>query len=329
MKLPSKDWKESVGADEEERHKRYAKMLGLLQKMKSKDYGPGRTLHRKQVLGLEGSLEVLAALPEYAAHGIFASPAAYDCLIRLSNGGLDIKSDSVPDIRGFAIKVQGQSGQGALGTPVTSQDFLLINHEAFSSPNSEGFMNLLGAASQGPLAVLKLFMKEHGFLGALLRMKRLFKFMNKPFSGFATEPFSTVLPIACGPYAVKLRILPASSKINQAARKDLARDMMDRLAEGPLVYEMQLQFYIEEALTPIENAEQLWPETESPFITVAKLTIPQQDFSAAALEKRNEAIELDAFDPWNALEAHRPLGEVMRARKIAYFTSQKGRRPKA
>jgi hypothetical protein len=31
------------------------------------------------------------------------------------------------------------------------------------------------------------------------------------------------------------------------------------------------------------------------------------------------------FDPWNAVVAHRPLGEVIRARKVAYRPSQLGR----
>jgi hypothetical protein len=38
------------------------------------------------------------------------------------------------------------------------------------------------------------------------------------------------------------------------------------------------------------------------------------------------AIEAAAFDPWSALMDHRPLGEVMRARKVVYFQSQQGRR---
>ena len=31
------------------------------------------------------------------------------------------------------------------------------------------------------------------------------------------------------------------------------------------------------------------------------------------------------FDPWGGLADHRPLGEIMRARKVAYFHSQKSR----
>jgi hypothetical protein len=42
-----------------------------------------------------------------------------------------------------------------------------------------------------------------------------------------------------------------------------------------------------------------------------------QTFSAQA--------EKSVFDPWQALAAHRPLGDVQRARKVVYFESQKGR----
>ena len=32
-------------------------------------------------------------------------------------------------------------------------------------------------------------------------------------------------------------------------------------------------------------------------------------------------VEGDRFDPWNALTDHQPLGEIMRARKVAYYPS--------
>jgi 5-methylthioadenosine/S-adenosylhomocysteine deaminase len=36
-------------------------------------------------------------------------------------------------------------------------------------------------------------------------------------------------------------------------------------------------------------------------------------------------VEAAKFDPWNAVVEHRPLGEVMRARKVAYRPGQLGR----
>jgi hypothetical protein len=56
-------------------------------------------------------------------------------------------------------------------------------------------------------------------------------------------------------------------------------------------------------------------------VTVGKLTLAQQ--------QRDEALQRDieaaTFDPWEALVEHRPLGGIMRARKHAYFASQKAR----
>ena len=67
-------------------------------------YGNGRGLHRKQILGLPAKFEVLSGLPEYAQAGLFAQAGEYDVLVRLSNGGSDVRRDSVPDIRGFPLR---------------------------------------------------------------------------------------------------------------------------------------------------------------------------------------------------------------------------------
>jgi len=98
------------------------------------------------------------------------------------------------------------------------------------------------------------------------------------------------------------------------------------LAKGALQFEVQLQFFVDEASTPIEDATNEWPETVAPFVTVAILTIPTQDTESTAGKKLATDIEAAAFDPWNALMEHRPLGEVMRARKVVYYQSQVGRK---
>jgi hypothetical protein len=88
---------------------------------------------------------------------------------------------------------------------------------------------------------------------------------------------------------------------------------------------MQLQFYTDEATTPIENAAAVWPESRSPFRTVARLTIPQQDVEDEAGLALSKKIDASAFDPWNALMEHRPLGDIMRARKVVYLASERQR----
>ncbi|MEM6930655.1 MAG: catalase, partial [Myxococcota bacterium] len=100
---------------EEERFRDYVAFLGSLQAKRSERYGPGRALHRKPQMALPATLTVLDGLSEPCRHGLFAAPATYDARVRLSNGGPDVKPDKVPDIRGFAIKVLGVDGEGALG----------------------------------------------------------------------------------------------------------------------------------------------------------------------------------------------------------------------
>jgi hypothetical protein len=95
--------------------------------------------------------------------------------------------------------------------------------------------------------------------------------------------------------------------------------MRERLAVGSLAYDLELQFFVDEATTPIEDASVAWPEAETPIVTVARLVLPQQGVDAAAAEA-----EAARFDPWSGLLAHRPLGEIMRARKAAYFEKPEG-----
>ncbi|GAA1635470.1 catalase family protein [Kribbella alba] len=315
MGEPSTDWREVVLPEEKERHERQAAQFAEMQSRKSEKYGAGRALHRRQLAALRARLDVPGDLPEYAKQGIFAIPNRYDAWIRLSNGGFSRAPDAVPDIRGFAIKVLGVRGPAALGGEAVSQDFALINHERFSSATSDDFTKVVttGAGTRGQI-LLKLLKNP----GMIPELKTVTAALKSPFSGFATQDFFSAAPIAFGPYAVRVRLVAASSEVNQNAKDDWAGDVYERLIDNPLVRELQVQFFTDEATTPIEDASVVWP---APYLTVARLTIPRQKPDPAF----DEEIETAKFDPWNALTAHRPLGEVMRARKVAYFASQQNR----
>jgi hypothetical protein len=322
---PSAEWRETVATDEASRFAGYAEQFVEMQKRKSVKYGNGRALHRKQLLALRATLEVLPDLPAYARHGLFARPGTYEAWVRLSNGGTDRARDATPDIRGFAIKVRSVRGPGALGNTTDAQDFLLINQEKFAFPKSDEFVGLVMAASKGNGALLKYLAGRYGLFGALKLMAKFVAAMGKKFTGFATERMYSAAPIGCGPYAVRVRLLPARGKPLADASNDWAADIGRQLAAGPLEHELQLQFFVDERRTPIEDASVNWTEDVAPYLTVAHLTIPQQpldDVEAAAFAKE---VEQAVFDPWDALAEHRPLGDVMRARKVAYFASEKTR----
>jgi len=119
---PGTQWQENVPADEALRFATYGQQFAAMQARKSKKYGAGRALHRKQLTAAKGSLDVLADLPDFARHGLFAKPGTCEAWVRLSNGGMDRAPDRTPDIRGFAVRVLGVQGDSALGNGPASPD---------------------------------------------------------------------------------------------------------------------------------------------------------------------------------------------------------------
>ena len=319
MRQPSTEWRERIAADEDAHLKRVAEVIGALQRNRSAKYGQGRALHRKQLLATTGTLEVLDGLPEPARHGLFAMPGAHRVLARFSNGGPEVQSDRLPDIRGFALKVLDVVGPSALGGTTDHQDFLMINQDRLHTRDSAELVEFMAATTHGPASGLLHLFKAHGLGGGWSRLRTLFAALGKKFNGFAAERFNTAAPLSCGPYAVKVRLKPVGSPPPAARSKDIVADLRERLAIGPVHWDMELQFFVDEAITPIEDASRVWPESETPIVTVARLSL----FAASdAAAKQAEAAK---FDPWGGLAAHRPLGEIMRARKAAYFASQQGR----
>ena len=187
------------------------------------------------------------------------------------------------------------------------------------------FVGLVLAASQGPAGLIGWALRTYGPLkmfGQLMRLKDSF---DLPFSGFATEPFFSAAPIACGPSAVRVRLLPPQGRHAQRRPERWADEYLAQLNEGPLVYRLQLQSFVDEARTPVEDASVDWPESVAPYVDVAELVIERQDLDSPEAKAFAVAVERAVFDPWQALAAHRPLGEVMRSRKVVYFESQKAR----
>jgi hypothetical protein len=69
---------------------------------------------------------------------------------------------------------------------------------------------------------------------------------------------------------------------------------------------------------PIEDPTVEWPESISPFQTVASLTLPRQDIGAAAWKSACQRL---SFNVWHALADHRPLGGINRVRREVYQVS--------
>jgi hypothetical protein len=302
---------------------------------------PLRSVHAKSHGLINAEMQVLGGLPPELAQGMFAAPGCYPVIMRLSTTPGDVLDDNVSTPRGLAIKVVGVHGPrlpGAEGD--VSQDFVLVNGPAFNAPNIKGFLkNLklpakttdhaeglkktLSAALRGIESVLE---KAGGKSATLISLG------GHPETHILGETFYSQAPLLYGEYVVKLLVAPVSPGL--VALKDAPLDMTDKpnaLREAVSAYfqtsgaewEVRVQFLTNQSTMPIEDSAVVWPESESPFIPVARiLAAPQPTFSEVSNEASDHQL---AFSPWQGLAAHRPLGSIMRARKPAYEMSKRFR----
>jgi hypothetical protein len=330
--MPKADWKEIVPAGEEARLVAHAETLRALQRARASESGRvSRALHAKANCGVLGELTVLGDLPAHAQAGLFAKPATYPAYVRYSNGSGARQSDAKGDVRGVAVKVLGVAGKKIIPgmEEEKTQDFLLIRTPAIPFRNADEFVAVVSAAGKSPLLLLPRVIARIGFGRALELLPKLAKALNAPVASLATTHYFSAAPIRFGAYAVHYALAPqARPELDATVSTSpdcLRDDLVARLAKGPVVYDMRVQFYVDEVKTPIEDASIEWKEEDAPFTTVARLTLPQQDLDGARGKKIADLVEGLSFDPWHALEEHRPLGNVMRARNHAYRLSTKER----
>jgi hypothetical protein len=330
--MPSTEWKEVVPAGEEAKLERYAAELRALQRAKGAKAGQtSRALHAKGSCGISAELAVLPDLPEHARAGLFARPATYRAYVRYSNGSGARQPDSKGDVRGIAVKVVGVLGKKIIPgmEDEATQDFLLIRTPAIPFRNADEFVAVVSAAQQSPLLLLPRIIGRLGLARTFALLPKLSKGLAAPMLSLAATPYFSAAPIRFGAYAVHYALSPQtpSGRDRPAGSSPdcLHEDMATRLRQGPVVYDMRVQFYVDEQKTPIEDPSVEWREEDAPFVTVARLTLPQQDIDDARGVKVASFVEGLSFDPWHALEEHRPLGNIMRARNHAYRTSTEER----
>lgn len=321
---PSTTWSETQAPGEDARFERYAQRLVALQQHNQRGGRPGRALHHKGHGVYEATLEIAGDLPEHARHGLFAQPARHEALVRFSNGASKVQADKVADVRGIAVKVLGVPGAKVLGEAPT-QDLLAILASATPFRTADEFVAVVWATRNPALALFRLL----GALGlrAFPLVRKLVAGLKQPPASLATKRFFSALPIQCGPYAVRFALTPVEAAADPlpGGPDFFAESLAERLRRGPVRYDLALQFFVDEAQTPIEDASVDWDEGVAPYVRVGCLTLPQQDASSERGRKLAERGERLAFDPWHALVEHRPLGGMMRARKHAYFASTQGR----
>jgi hypothetical protein len=184
-----------------------------------------RDAHAKSHAVLREELTVYAHLPEHLRQGLFATPATYPVIARLSSTYPAIRPDRIRGVRAIAIKVLGVHGPRALpGDDATTQDFVLVNHSEFPYADARAYYHqgmpaawLLARLPDRALAAIT------ELLAAGARVLRPFRVSPPPVLSLLAIPNAHILgqtyhsaaPLRYGQYVAKIRLAPLSMSVRQ------------------------------------------------------------------------------------------------------------------
>jgi hypothetical protein len=303
-----------------------------------------RDAHAKGYGLARAEVEILGGLaPEYA-QGIYAHPGRHEALIRFSNGSPHAGADAaLGSGMGMGLKIFGIEGQTLLEDEPGSHtfDYALINAPIFFANTIEHYVFIQRLFLSAPDYFRRGKPGVHQFLhdwvtgmgtlepedwawdelGALLSLRRV-QSVNLLLS-----TYWTMGAVRHGEYVAKVRVAPAKEAAEKVTRRHLDPTsaaevfrpaLVAELEERPYEFDIQVQLCVDLEKMPVEDVTVEWPEALSPFVTVAKMRLPQQDISGEDIQKQMDATSIT---PWRVTEEHRPLGNIMRARKEVYRQS--------
>ncbi|MET0570217.1 MAG: catalase family protein [Pedobacter agri] len=303
-----------------------------------------RDAHAKNHGILRGELEVYDNLPEHLAQGLFKQPKKYPVIIRYSTAPGMIEPDKKSSQRGMAIKIIGVEGEKFLPEvkDELTQDFLLVNYPIIPTGTVKDYLDQQKKI-EDYINTPDLFQTVQGaMLVAGRKIKNLLGQEEEP-NNFSTpgshilgDRYFSMAAIRYGDYVAKISIGPKSENVAALHGKDMDEQLQKDEPESFLttivknffkdqtaVYELSAQLCKDLKKMPVEDGSVQWMEEDSPYQPIASLTIlPQDTFSP---QRRVYGDDVLSYNPFHCLPAHRPLGNIMRVRRLAYETSSKYR----
>lgn len=290
----------------------------------NKTHYVARGAHAKGHACVKAYFDVNNDIPSELQHGVFQFPGQrYKAWIRFSNAASRVQGnhDNNKDARGMAIKLIDIYRHGLTQEDDLPdyQDFLMHDSPVFFAANMQHYNEFTESKNK-----ILYFVSDINPFNWRLRelMHALATLKSPPASPLWNRYFSNTA-YKLGPHNIKFSTESCSAPtttIEQNTddkdflRKTLAKEIAT--TEGCFYFKVQLQQ--PDKNMPIENPSVLWNESDSPFVTVARITIPAQEFDR--IEQQQFCEDL-AFSPWNTLPEHRPIGELNRIRKAVYRAS--------
>lgn len=330
---------EEISADEPEIQRGLTDAMLNIQRKTMTDTGYAhRAVHAKAHGYLRAKFEVLPDLPLHLAQGLFAEAGTYEAVLRFSTTPGDVLDDNVSTPRGVALKVLDVPGTRLPGSEdETTQNYVLGNSPSFQVATAAGFLKQLkllaastGHAEPAKEAISILSRNVNTALSKVgLQSATLTTLAGQATTELLGDTFYSQGALLHGEYFGKVTLAPVSSELVALSGQplDLA-DHPNAIREGvrrhfaalPGVWELRVQLATDLGKMPVEDAAIEWPEDESPYLPIARITAAAQQTWSDDLWAQVETAS--AFSPWTGLAAHRPLGSIMRARRPAYAAAR-------
>jgi len=304
-----------------------------------------RGTHAKGIC-VQGQFEVFdvrvgrdPALAARLAKGIFAKPGLYPAVARFANSDSKVNSDFKADVRSlsFSVDLARIKTKVFSANAVSRQDFSLQNATTLPINDSTAFLAIMRllTASNPAAGLWSLPFKDKL---RVLRTLTLVQFQtHQKIKPYQQLRYWSNVPFRHGPNeVVKQSAIPSPDNPGMPLQRSNPNGLQDELVRHVKEdsqmssFDFGLQFLDTGKMTYwskrqdanfwIENASVEWHEAESPFHTVARLTLlPKSQLPPDA----GEATYFDVTG--NATPDSTPVGSINRARRQGEVASRKAR----
>lgn len=271
-----------------------------------------------------GSFTVPDSVPAAIAKGPFTPGAELRAMVRISSVSGTVEDDRDKDLRGFALRLTDDKGH--------VQDIMMNTSEAFMAKDAQGAVVGFRVRGEGKLELLKAAVKGEMTVGEVADLAKKGKAVMTNNTSVAAHTFWSRTPFQLGDQAVKFRLVPVDPHSAQPlfdGKQQLSEDMKARLQHEPVKYLLQVQGYINEQETPMNDASKPW---SSKFVTVGELTLPQlpngpdAEAKLKSAESKIDSLTYSITNRWTQDdESLKGLGDINAIREKAYQASAEGR----
>lgn len=269
---------------------------------------------------VRATFTVLPGLPEHLRRGVFAVERSYPAYVRFAGPGPDVPED-IRDV-GFGsmtVKLMDVPGPKLMDDEKFTQDWPAVVTPTFPTPNTRENAKLQYWSTIDEPLWYFLNPRDSHLLDFIMQ-----SLWNETQYNPLGHRYYSCTPYLLGEGQAMLYSYRPLTKVPMdipgvpfgRVPPNYLRDNMARtLRETDVWFEMVVQIQTDPNRMPIEDASIRWPEEISPWIPVARLHVPRQEFDVPAQMAFARSLR---FNPWHSLPEHRPLGNQNRARRRMY-----------